>query len=521
MIMMNWLKNASVGVKVAFAPALGMLCLAFMGAVGIYANVQLGDSLQSLAAERLPRVVRVSGLQQQLTGLNAAVNQSLAWEAVGFKEEKIQALDRRIGSDMAKYGALLEELAADDRLDAVEREVARRLLEDYAKFRKSSMDALDIKTGMVANAATFMATIEGSYGRLKDSFDRLVEHEKALASAAAGEGRSLGARNNALIVGGFLCAAVLSALFAWLSSRLIVRPLRRASQIALQMAAGDFTARPDAGSRDATGQLLDALAKVSVNVGVIVHDIRTTAEQLDHASGEIASGNEDLSRRTESAAASLQQTAASLEQMTATIRSSAANAAQADSMARQASEVAEEGGRAVDDAVGTMNLIDSQAKKIREITSVIDGIAFQTNILALNAAVEAARAGEQGRGFAVVAQEVRTLAQRSASAAKEIRALIGQSVGQIETGAQKVQTAGQTMQRIVDSIRKVSIVIAEISRAAGEQAGGIAQINSAVSDMDRSTQQNAALVEQAAAATDRMKDQARLLVQAIDTLRTA
>jgi methyl-accepting chemotaxis protein len=259
---------------------------------------------------------------------------------------------------------------------------------------------------------------------------------------------------------------------------------------------------------------------VARNLTGLVTDIRSTAEQINVASGEIATGNADLSTRTEGTASALQQTAASVEQLTATIRSNADNARAANVLARDASTVAREGGAMVVDVVSTMNAINAQAKKIADIIGTIDAIAFQTNILALNAAVEAARAGEQGRGFAVVASEVRSLAQRSADSAREIRTLIGSSVEQIDAGASQVQAAGQTMTRIIGAIERVSSTVDDIARAAGEQATGIAQVNQTVAEMENSTQQNAAMVEEATAATDALNGQAQRLVQMLTRFRT-
>jgi methyl-accepting chemotaxis protein len=248
--------------------------------------------------------------------------------------------------------------------------------------------------------------------------------------------------------------------------------------------------------------------------------VRSAANEIETASSEIASGNADLSARTESAAASLEQTAAAIEQLSASVRNSAEQAQQVNQLAQQASQVAREGGAAVQDVVQTMGGISAQSRKIGEIVGVIDGIAFQTNILALNAAVEAARAGEQGRGFAVVAQEVRTLAGRSGAAAREIRELIARSVEQTDAGSVKVQVAGDTMGRVVDSIEKVSGMVDAITRASSEQAEGIAQVNQSVSEMDRSTQQNAAMVEEAMAATESLRGHARHMVGLLTKFRT-
>ena len=271
--------------------------------------------------------------------------------------------------------------------------------------------------------------------------------------------------------------------------------------------------------RPAPGSLLDALSAMLRSLRGTVAQVRQATESMNTASGEIASGNQDLSSRTEQAAASLQQTASSMEELTVTVRQSAASAAEANQLAHGASTVASRGGEVMAQVVATMGDINDASKRIADIIGVIDGIAFQTNILALNAAVEAARAGEQGRGFAVVAAEVRTLAQRSAEAAKEIKGLIGASVDKVESGTTLVKDAGTTMQEILASVQRVSSIIGEISTAAHEQSGGIGQVGTAVAELDRVTQQNAALVEQSAAAAASLKDQALQLQQVVQVFR--
>jgi methyl-accepting chemotaxis protein len=307
-----------------------------------------------------------------------------------------------------------------------------------------------------------------------------------------------------------------SALAAWLSARQIVQPLRHAERLATEVARGNIVLRQVSASGDETGRVLTALCQVAGNLNGMVKEIRDTAQQIDAASAEIATGNMDLSSRTESSAAAIQEAAASVEQLAAVVRSSAENAREASAMARDASDVAREGGEIVANVVSTMEAINGQAKRISEIIGTIDSIAFQTNILALNAAVEAARAGEQGRGFSVVASEVRSLAHRSSDAAREIRTLIGNSVQQTNVGASRAQDAGQAMVRIVEAARNVAQTVDAISRASDEQAHGIAQVSHTVSEMDRSTQQNAALVEQASAATESLRQQAAQLVVSIE-----
>ncbi len=295
----------------------------------------------------------------------------------------------------------------------------------------------------------------------------------------------------------------------------IVLPLHRAIGVAETVAAGDLTSRIAAAGADESAQLMQALRTMTGSLARVVAEVRAGSIGIETAASEIAHGNMDLSARTESQASALQQTAASMMQLTGTVRQTADHAVRANQLALQASDVAARGGEAVAQVVTTMGVIEQAARGIGEITSVIDGIAFQTNILALNAAVEAARAGETGRGFAVVAAEVRTLAQRSAAAAHEIKDLIDNSVRQVRTGSELADHAGATMRDLVGSIRLVTDIMGEISAASREQSQGIEQVNRAIMDMDGVTQQNAALVEQAAAAAGAMREQAGQLTAAV------
>jgi len=304
-------------------------------------------------------------------------------------------------------------------------------------------------------------------------------------------------------------------LLGWLVTRGIVRPLQQAVSAARQVAAGDLTTDIQVATRDETGDLMSALKAMNESLARIVADVRDGCESIASASSQIAQGNSDLSQRTEEQASSLEETAASMEELTSTVQQNANNASEADRLVTQASSVAVRGGEVVEGVVQTMSAISDSSRRIADITGVIDGIAFQTNILALNAAVEAARAGEQGRGFAVVAGEVRTLAQRSAVAAKEIKALIDESATRVEGGTRQVDEAGRTMREVVDSVRQVAILVREIASASEEQSSGIGQVNQAVAQMDTVTQQNAALVEEAAAAAASMQEQAGRLAQEV------
>jgi len=324
-------------------------------------------------------------------------------------------------------------------------------------------------------------------------------------------------RRTVLLLGGL--STLLGILCAWWLTLSITRPVRTAVELAQRVAAGDLTANPQSGGRDEIGQLQSALKHMNDQLLRMVRDIRQGADTITTASSEIASGNLDLSSRTEQQAGSLEETASSMEELTSTVTQNAENARQANVLAASASEVAGRGGAVVAQVVDTMGSIDASSKKIVDIIAVIDGIAFQTNILALNAAVEAARAGEQGRGFAVVAGEVRSLAQRSAAAAKEIKELITDSVDKVEVGTRLVNQAGATMDEIVGSVRRVSDIIGDITAATEEQRAGIGQINQAINQMDQVTQQNAALVEEAAAASGAMQEQALHLAQVVSEFK--
>ncbi|ARN20558.1 methyl-accepting chemotaxis protein [Piscinibacter gummiphilus] len=307
-------------------------------------------------------------------------------------------------------------------------------------------------------------------------------------------------------------------LCGWLA-RSILRPLREVSAQAGTIARGDLTEALSVTESGEAGELQQSLVHMQQSLQTMVAQVRAATENITTASGEIATGNLDMSHRTEQAASNLQQTAASMEQLTGTVRQSAESARLANQLASSATGVAAKGGEVVARVVSTMDDINASSRKISDIIGVIDGIAFQTNILALNAAVEAARAGEQGRGFAVVASEVRSLAQRSAQAAKEIKSLIGASVEKVESGARLVKDAGSTMGEIVMSVQRVSDIIQEITVATGEQSTGLGQINTAVTELDHMTQQNAALVEQSAAAAESLKDQAGRLAMAVGAFK--
>ncbi|OGS97234.1 MAG: chemotaxis protein [Gallionellales bacterium RIFCSPLOWO2_02_FULL_57_47] len=382
--------------------------------------------------------------------------------------------------------------------------VAKLLLEEGKReeatrvMTEETMRALDT----FMNAINDLIALQG----------RIMEKSGEEAEASYQSGRGL-----------MIAIGVLAAFFgigvAWFTTVSITRPLKKAVDLASAVAKGDLTKRIEVKSSDETGQLLQALKDMNDSLTGIVTEVRGTTESITTASQEIAQGNADLSQRTEEQASSLEETASSMEELTSTVRQNTENARQANQLANNASDIAVKGGQVVGDVVHTMASISDSSRKIVDIISVIDGIAFQTNILALNAAVEAARAGEQGRGFAVVAGEVRNLAQRSAAAAKEIKTLIDDSVNKVDAGTRQVDQAGATMTEIVQAVKRVTDIMAEIAAASNEQSAGIEQVNQAVIQMDEVTQQNAALVEEAAAAAESMQEQAEVLMHAVSIFK--
>ncbi|WMD21305.1 methyl-accepting chemotaxis protein [Achromobacter seleniivolatilans] len=351
--------------------------------------------------------------------------------------------------------------------------------------------------------------------KLDDLMTSLAIGKEKSAAQSVEEGTDLYATVRAIMIFLAVAGVAVGMLLGWLVTRGIVRPLLQAVAAARQVAAGDLTTDIQVATRDETGDLMSALKAMNESLARIVKDVRDGCESIASASSQIAQGNSDLSQRTEEQASSLEETAASMEELTSTVQQNANNASEADRLVSQASSVAVRGGEVVEGVVQTMSAISDSSRRIADITGVIDGIAFQTNILALNAAVEAARAGEQGRGFAVVAGEVRTLAQRSAVAAKEIKALIDESAVRVQGGTRQVDEAGRTMREVVDSVRQVAVLVREIASASEEQSSGIGQVNQAVAQMDTVTQQNAALVEEAAAAAASMQEQAGRLAQEV------
>jgi methyl-accepting chemotaxis protein-1 (serine sensor receptor) len=350
---------------------------------------------------------------------------------------------------------------------------------------------------------------------------RLKEGIAAQSKSVADDAYSSGRHATELSLVLMLVAAVAGVAIGWLITRAVVAPLRSAVQLAERVAQGHLTNAMESGGRDELGQLLRALGAMQEQLRSIVVEVRGNAEQVASASSQIAAGNSDLAQRTEQQASALQMTASSMDQLDSTVRGNADHAEKANVLASTASDIATRGGDAISAVVGTMRSIQDASERVVSIIEVIDSIAFQTNILALNAAVEAARAGEQGRGFAVVAAEVRTLAQRSSGAAREIRDLIQSNAQRVALGAQEVDSAGATMASVQEAISKVSRMIGAISHSSGEQSAGVSHVNSAIVRIEEGTQQNAALVEQTSSAAESLRKQAHQLVELMARFRTA
>ena len=395
----------------------------------------------------------------------------------------------------------------------------------WAVYLVQDKKILDLVAAGDASFADARKQAVGPSGDAFDAFMAAIKEDMVLNVNGAQDAMQTAAATyrNALILDGaaVAIALVLGVLLAVAISRSIVGPIEQAMKLADTVARGDLTSNIDARGSDEPARLLAALARMNDSLVGIVGQVRAASDSIATGSSQIATGNADLSQRTEEQASNLQQTAASMEELSSTVRNNADTARQAATLAGTASVAAQRGGAVVGQVVGTMDQINGSSKKIADIIGVIDGIAFQTNILALNAAVEAARAGEQGRGFAVVASEVRSLAQRSAEAAKQIKTLISESVERVEAGSRQVDEAGRAMDDIVAQVRHVNELIETISSATQEQTQGIGQVGDAVSQLDKVTQQNAALVEESAAAAESLSQQAARLVEAVSvfTLR--
>ena len=509
--------NMKIGTRLGAGFGLILLLVAAMGLTGVMRLENINDASRDMVDGSLDMQKSAQGW---LMGISVNASRTLALvkasnpETQEFFQKAITAQSKQI-TEIQKS---LEDRINSDKEKELFAEVAKKR-STYVDIRKS---ILEVKTsGNIAEAnqmidAKMVPALDAYVDSVKDVLAHYENEVKLADESIAADYQS----GRMTMIIGALVAILLGAIIAWRLTSGITRPLKEALVLAESVADGDLTARSSLPpTQDEAGLLLSALTSMQENLARTVSQIRMGTDTIATASSEIASGNLDLSSRTEQQASSLEETASSMEELTSTVKQNADNSRQANQLAVAASAVAVKGGAVVSQVVDTMGAINSSAKKIVDIIGVIDGIAFQTNILALNAAVEAARAGEQGRGFAVVATEVRNLAQRSAAAAKEIKALIGDSVEKVDAGSKLVAEAGTTMEEIVDGVKRVADIMAEITAASQEQSDGIEQVNQAVSQMDQVTQQNAALVEEAAAAAESLQDQAKTLAQAVSVFR--
>jgi len=464
--------------------------------------IQAGSALQtSLSADMMHDAVRGDAQLAYLGALDK--NPQQIAEAKAGLADHAKTFDDAM-AELAKLQLSDESRAA---LNAVHPVIRKYIDTATAVITAAAVDPSQAKAQLPAFQAAF-SELEDSMAALSESIEK---NGTGVIDGATADVQ----QTKAFVVVSLLVGAALIVAAALALARNMKRPMEHAVEVADQLAHGDLTSEIQPSGNDETVRLLESMAAMQESFSRIVRNVKANAETIATASTEIASGNHDFSNRTEQQASSLQQTAATMEQLGSTVRTNADNARQANQLAEGASTVAVKGGEVMGQVVATISGINESSKKIAEIIGVIDGIAFQTNILALNAAVEAARAGEQGRGFAVVAGEVRSLAHRSAEAAREVRNLVHASVERVEAGTVLVDEAGKTMQEIVSSIRRVTDIVAEISAATTEQSTGISQVGQAVSGMDQTTQQNAALIEQSAAATESMSKQAHELVQSV------
>jgi methyl-accepting chemotaxis protein len=516
------LRNLPLAYKISLAPALVSIGLCLVAGAGAMSNLHTRAVVLEMAESNLPRIARTGSISERVANLNGMVMQSLAYEGVGLKADTIAALDKRI---LADFDALAKDLDALQAAVPADQPGTLAMAQAgntaFKTFRASVKDTLDMKAMGLASAYGVMARSETSYAGLRKSLLAMAEGDVHAGGQQARSAASAVGTTISTTLALAALALVLSAVATWWMVRAILGPLQRAVGVARTVASGDLSSSIESDGRDETGQLMQSLHDMNRSLVQVVERVRAGSDSIATGSAQIATGNADLSQRTETQASSLQQTAASMEELTAAVKNNAETARTAAQLANGASTVATQGGEVFGQVVATMSDISAASSKITDIVGVIDGIAFQTNILALNAAVEAARAGEQGRGFAVVASEVRTLAQRSGTAAREIKVLIGASVEKVETGSRLVDRAGATMDEIVAQVRRVSTLLDEISHATHEQTRGIAQVNEAVAQLDQVTQQNAALVEEGAAASESLQQQAQSLVQAVGTFTLA
>ena len=523
-------KNLLIKWKLATLVAVMMAAMLVVGICGYTGIATVGNAVNEIGVVRLPSIQGLMMMNEGQTAVAAATLTAAIYENNYQAQDKFaEALQLRSKAwSNIEAGRKLYEPLPQTPEEAV---LWKRFLEEWAAWKGDDDKVRAILRQLADNrdeprqkelfVAFYQQYLDSRslFGKAEATLNEIIKLNNGVADASVKDGGAAVIRSESLMLILGLLASALGMGCAAYITRAITQPINAAVKVAQTVASGDLTSHIEVHTTEETGQLLQALKDMNSSLVNIVAQVRSGTETIATASTEIASGNLDLSSRTEEQASSLEETASSMEELTATVRQNADNAQQANQLALSASGVAVKGGEVVGKVVETMDAINDSSRKIVDIISVIDGIAFQTNILALNAAVEAARAGEQGRGFAVVASEVRNLAQRSAAAAKEIKTLIGDSVVAVDAGSKLVGEAGNTMAEIVASVQRVTDIMAEISLATQEQSSGIDQINQAIGQMDQVTQQNAALVEEAAAAAESLQEQSGQLAEVVSVFK--
>ena len=511
------MNNFKISTRVAALAAILTLMLAIMGALSLRSLGNAKDALKTVYEDRTVTLGQLAEIRAGILTDQMLVTQMVAGASPARISENLASLaitTERIEKVWTEYMATY--------LTPEEEVLAKKLKADKEQYMKDGLNpaVAAIKAGNIEEAHRLVnSTLPQLFTPVQKGLIDLVQLQIDVAKSENDKGAARNVTAVTVVTVFIVVAIVFSALFSLALIRAISASLTQANQAALAVSRGDLTQQIHVQGQDEVTQLMRTMQTMQANLVDLVSRVRSGSEGVSTASSEIAQGNHDLSSRTESQASALEETAASMEELDATVKQNADGARQANQLAVKASSVAVEGGNVVGQVVETMKGINESSRKISDIIGVIDGIAFQTNILALNAAVEAARAGEQGRGFAVVASEVRSLAGRSAEAAKEIKQLIGTSVERVEQGTALVDKAGNTMTEVVSSIRRVTDIMGEISAASGEQSAGVSQVGEAIVQMDQVTQQNAALVEQMAAAASSLKSQAADLVQVVSAFK--
>ncbi len=510
------IRDLRIGQRLTLGFGLVIALLMMLAGLAVLRIQNLNGEIAGLVDEVYPRTQLAQAMKTDLHDVSRSMLGVLVMTDADQVKGELEAMAKTVVRNeqhLQQLKSLVRDEAGKKLIQAIVEIRTRSLKQQHAFVELIQADAKE-------DALTkYLFSIQASQKKYFLALDELVALQQKEMSEAGALSAALAARTRWLILALALVATAISIGVAVLATRSITLPLNRAVEVAQRVARGDLTSTIQTRSKDETGQLMQALAEMNTSLQGLVGQVREGTVNIESASAEIATGNLDLSQRTEEQAACLQQTAASMHALTGMVRDNADHAHRASGLAQTASSVAAEGGEVVSRVVSTMGDIGASSRKIVDIIGVIDGIAFQTNILALNAAVEAARAGEQGRGFAVVAGEVRTLAQRSASAAKEIKTLIGESVEKVAHGGQLVEEAGQTMHKVVASVQQVSDIISEITHASQAQREGIENVSDTIQQMDAVTQQNAALVEQAAAAAESMRNQAQALAQTVSVFK--